>query len=143
MDWTRPARTEFLARRYLASRGRAPMVQDPLHDAVPRLHAEALAALWLARIDVMLAVGLTLAGIVVAVAVVMAPLHGGMLLAMAELHIVLAAGVALAVWAAIVVERSAPRMLAARRIIHSLRNGAMLEALELALRTLPPRQADA
>jgi hypothetical protein len=143
MDWTRPARTEFLARRYLASRGRAPMVQDPLHDAVPRLHAEALAALWLARIDVMLAVGLTLAGMAVAVAVVMAPLHGGMLLVMAEMHIVLALGVAVAIWAAIVLEKSAPRMVAARRIIQSLQSGAMLEALELALRALPTRRAGA
>jgi hypothetical protein len=143
MSWTRLARTEFLARRYLASRGGAPMVQDPLHDAVPRLHAEALTALWQARIDVLLAVGLSLAGMFVAVAVVMAPLHGGMLMVLAQMHIVLAAGVAVAIWAAIVLEKSAPRMVAARRIIQSLQSGAMLEALELALRALPTRRADA
>lgn len=137
MHWTRLARTEFLARRYLASRGGAPMVQDPLHDAVPRLHAEALSALWLARLDIILAVGLTVAGMVGAVSVVMAPLHGSMLLVLAQLHLVLAAGVALGVWAAIVLETSTPRLLAARRIILALRQGARLEALELCLQSLP------
>jgi hypothetical protein len=142
MTWTRPARTEFLARRYLASRGGAPMAPNPLDAAVPRLRDEAETALKLARIDLTLAVGLTLAGMVVALAVFLMPLHGSMLAVLAQLHVALAAGVAVAVWAAIVLEKSAPRLLAARRITQALQNGALLEALELGLKALPaPRGA--
>ncbi|MBC9208870.1 hypothetical protein IBL26_18630 [Roseomonas aerophila] len=119
------------------------MAPDPLKAALPRLRIEAATALRLARLDVILAVGLTLAAMFVAVVVIMAPLHGGMLLVLAQIYVALAAGVAAAIWAAIVLERSAPRMKAARRIIQSLQSGAMLEALELALRALPISHADA
>lgn len=141
MNWTRPARTEFLARRYLASRGSAPMVRNPLDAALPRLRQEAAAAVRLARIDLMLALGLTLAGMAVALAVFLAPLHGGMLLVLVQLHIALAAGVAVAIWAAVVLEKSGPRLVAAQRITRALHDGALPEALELALKALPPPAA--
>lgn len=137
MTWTRPARTELMARRYLASRGGAPMAPDPLKTALPRLRDEAANALRLARIDLILALAMTMAGLLVALAVFLVPLHGSMLVVLAQLHLALAAGVAVAIWAAIVMEKSAPRLLAARRTIQSLHNGALLEALELALRALP------
>ncbi|MDB5369932.1 MAG: hypothetical protein JWP20_1490 [Roseomonas sp.] len=137
MPWTRPARTEFLARRYLASRGDAPMMPDPLTTALPRLRREAMATVRLARIDLTLALGLTLAGMLGAVLVFLVPLHGGMLVVLAQLHLALALGVVLAIWAAVVLETSAPRLLAGRRIIRAIHAGAMLEALELALTALP------
>ncbi len=141
MSWDRLSRTEFLARRYLASRGGAPMIADPLDAALPRLRAEAAKAGRLARIDLLLAVGLTLAGMLVALAIFLVPLHGSMLEVLLKLHLALAAGVGVAIWAAIVVEQSAPRFLAARRITRDLHSGALLEALELALRALPARPA--
>jgi hypothetical protein len=138
MNWTRPARTEFLARRYLASRGGAPMVQHPLDIAVPRLRQEAAATGWTARIDLLLALGLTFAGMGAALAVFLAPLHGGMLLVLVQMHLVLAAGVTVAIWAAVVLEKSGPRLAAAQRISRALKAGALLEALDIALTHLPP-----
>lgn len=137
MTWSRPARTEFLARRYLASRGNAPMVTDPLDAALPRLRDEAHSTLRLARIDLLLAAGLTVAGILSAAVMFLVPLRGGMLLGLAQLHMALAVGVAVAIWAAILLERAGPRLLAARRIIQAMHTGATLEALELGLRALP------
>ncbi|MBO1076816.1 hypothetical protein [Roseomonas marmotae] len=137
MHWSRPARTEFLARRYLASRGSAPMVRDPLKAALPRLRQEASVAVRLARMDLLLALGLTLAGMLAALAVFLVPLHGGMLMVLAQLHLAPAAGVAIAIWAAVVLEKAGPRFRASRRIMRALQAGAMLEALELALQALP------
>lgn len=140
MTWTRLARTEFLARRYLASRGGAPMVQDPLKLALPRLRQEVAVTGRMARIDLLLALGLTFAGMIVAMAAFLTPLHGGMLLVLAQLHLALAAGVAVAIWAAVVLEQSGPRLVAARRISKALQAGALTEALEAALLQPPPRE---
>jgi hypothetical protein len=137
MNWTRPARTELLARRYLASRGGLPMVRDPVETALPKLQREAAAAVRLARMDLLLALGLTLAGMGSALAMFLVPLHGGMLLVLAQLHLVMAAGVGVGIWAAVVMEKSGLRLAAAQRISRALRSGAILEALELALRSLP------
>jgi hypothetical protein len=113
------------------------MMRDPLEAALPCLRREAAVAVRLARIDLLLAIGLSLVGILGSLSVFMAPLHGSMLLIMLQLHLAVVAGVGLAIWAAIVLETSGPRLMAGQRIIRNLRGGATLEALELALRALP------
>lgn len=137
MPMTRRSRTELLARRYLASRGAAPMVADPLQEALPRLRQEVALATRMARLDLGLATGLALAGIVVAVTALMAPLHGSLLTVLLWLHMVPLAGLCVGIWAAVVLEKAGPRLRAAQRIGRSLRNGAWLEALDDALRGLP------
>jgi len=137
MPRTSRAQAELLARRYLASRGAAPMVEDPLRLALPRLRQEVATAMRLARLDLTIALGLIVAGLTVALTAWLAPLHGGILIALLYLHLMPLAGLAVAIWAAIVLEKSGPRLLIARRIARALQAGALLEALELAIGGLP------
>jgi hypothetical protein len=136
MSHSRP-RTEHLARRYLASRGAPPMVEDPLGQALPRLRQEIAAAGRLARLDLVLALGLAATGVGVTVTGLFAPWHAGLALTLIYLHVLALVGVAVGVWAAIVLEKSGPRLLAAHRIARALRAGALREALETAVRSLP------
>lgn len=131
------AQAEFLARRYLASRGAAPMVDDPLQIALPRLRQEVTAACRLARLDLTLAVGLTIAALTVVVTAWLAPVHGGILVALLHLHLAPLVGLGVAIWAAIVMERSGPRLLTARRIAQALSAGSVMEAFDLAVTRLP------
>ncbi|PHK95552.1 hypothetical protein CR162_06745 [Pseudoroseomonas rhizosphaerae] len=130
-------RTEMLARRYLASRGDTPMVEDPLHIALPRLRAEVVAATRLARLDLTIALGLLIAAMTLVVTAWLAPMHGGLLVTLLHLHLAPLVGLGVAVWAAIVLERSGPRLVVARRIARALQAGALFEALELAVCGLP------
>lgn len=141
MSRTCLARTELLARRYLASRGGAPMIKDPLRVALPRLEAEVAAASRLARLDLTIALGLFIAALTMVLTAWLAPLHGGILVALLHLHLAPLAGLAVAVWAAIVLEKSGPRLVVARRIARALKAGALLEALDLAVQGLPAPSA--
>ncbi|MCQ4159311.1 hypothetical protein NON00_05160 [Roseomonas sp. GC11] len=136
-SWTSRARLEFLARRYLASRGSAPMVEDPLGHALPRLEREVALCQRLARIDLIIAVVLVAAALTVIGTAWMAPLHGGILLVLAYLHVMPLLGLVVVIWAAIVLEKSTPRLRVARRIARALQAGALLEALDLAVHGLP------
>ena len=138
MTWSRPARTEFLARRYLASRGGAPMASDPLGVALPRLRQEAIVTGRRAWLDLLLALLLAGSGLGTALVMFWVPLHGGLLVALLQMHVALAAGVGVGIWAAVVLEVSGPRLMTARRISRKLREGALHEALELGLR-MPSR----
>lgn len=137
MSRTRLARTELLARRYLASRGDAPMVDDPLGVALPRLHAEVAVVSRLARLDLTIALGLFVAAMTMVLTAWLAPLHGGLLVALLHLHLAPLVGLSVAVWAAIVLEKSGPRLFVTRRIARALKAGAWLEALDLAVQGLP------
>ncbi|ONG54991.1 hypothetical protein BKE38_09705 [Pseudoroseomonas deserti] len=142
-SWTRPARTEFMARRYLASRGGAPMVEDPLRAALPRLRREVAQCRRLARLDLGLAAALVSVALTVIGTVWLAPLHGGILLVLVYLHLVPLLGLAVVVWGAIVMETSGPRLVTARRIAAALQDRAWLEALDLAVHGLPDPAAEA
>ncbi|MXP65785.1 hypothetical protein E0493_20755 [Roseomonas sp. M0104] len=137
MSRTSRAHTELLARRYLASRGAAPMVEDPLHLALPRLRQEVALAMRLARLDLTIAAGLIVSGMTVAATAWLAPLHGGIVMVLLYLHLMPLAGLAMAIWAAVVLEKSGLRLFTARRITRALQAGAWMEALDLALRSLP------
>lgn len=137
MAWSNPARAELLARRYLASRGGAPMVEDPLRVALPQLRREVAAACRLARLDLMLAAGLIITALTMVATAWLAPVHGGIFIVVLHLHVAPLVGLAVAIWAAIVMEKSGPQLVVARRIARALRAGAPLEALELALHGLP------
>lgn len=113
------------------------MVDDPLRLALPRLRQEVATAARLARLDVAIAAGLILAGTTVAVTAWLAPLHGGIVMVLLYLHLMPLLGLGVAIWAAVVLEKSGPRLLAARRIARALQAGALMEALDLALRGLP------
>ena len=141
--WTRLARTEFMARRYLASRGSAPMVEDPLRTALPQLRHEVAQCRRLARLDLGLAAALVSLALTVIGTVWLAPLHGGILLVLVYLHLVPLLGLAVVVWGAIVMERSGPRLVVARRIAQALQDRAWLEALDLAVQGLLGGPAEA
>ncbi|MCI0752945.1 hypothetical protein [Teichococcus vastitatis] len=140
MSWSRRSQTELLARRYLASRGGTPMVRDPLTLAVPQLQREVEQVGRLARLDLSMAAALLLSAVAVTLTAWLAPLHGSVLTMMLYLHLVPLFALGVCIWAAIVVEQSGPRWMLARRIGHALRAGALMEALELALRGLPPQR---
>ncbi|MDJ0389442.1 hypothetical protein QMO56_15095 [Roseomonas sp. E05] len=137
MSRTSRTHTELLARRYLASRGAAPMVEDPLRFALPRLRQEVATATRLARLDLTIAAGLIVSGLTVALTAWLAPLHGGIVMILLYLHLMPLAGLAVAIWAAVVLEKSGPRLLTARRIARALQAGALMEALDLAISGLP------
>lgn len=113
------------------------MVEDPLHVALPWLWQEVRAVERLARLDLTIAFGLIGAGLSIVATAWLAPLHGGILVILIHLHLMPLAGLGAAIWAAVVFEKSGPRLLTARRIARALRAGAMREALELALHGLP------
>jgi len=133
MPWTTGARAELLARRYIASRGGAPMVEDPLRVALPRLREEVTVATRLARLDLTIAMFLIAAALTVVGTAWLAPLHGGIVTVLLYLHLMPLAGLAVAIWAAIVLEKCTLRLIAARRISRALRRGAIIEALQTAL----------
>lgn len=137
MSWTRRARTELLARRYLASRGGTPMVEDPLRLALPRLRAEVAVTSRLARLDLSIALALFVVAMTMVLTAWLAPLHGGILVALLHLHLAPLVGLGIAIWAAIVLETCGPRLVVARRIARALQAGAWLEALDLAVQGLP------
>jgi hypothetical protein len=139
MSLTCRAKTELLARRYLASRGAAPMVEDPLTVALPRLRQEVAAAARLARLDLSIALGMFVAALTVVITAWLAPLHCGIAVALIYLHLMPLLGLGIAIWAAVVLETCGPRLFAARRIGRALQAGAWLEALDLALQALPAR----
>lgn len=128
---------EFLARRYLASRGAPPMVADPLAMALPRLEAEVASTRRLCRMDLWLAGAMIISGMTMAITALLAPLHGSLLTVLLYLHLAPLAGLGVGLWAAVVMEKSGPRWLAARRIAAALKAGALLEALDLAVHRLP------
>ncbi|MBE9603546.1 hypothetical protein IAI18_01620 [Acetobacteraceae bacterium H6797] len=136
-------RLDHLARRYLASRGTPPMIEDPLAEALPRLQAEVRQVRRLARLDLWLSAALLISGLTLALTAVMAPLHAGLLVTLLYLHAAPLAGLAVGIWAAVVVEKSAPQWLAARHIAAALKTGALVEALDIAVHRLSARAAAA
>ncbi|WBV44507.1 hypothetical protein [Pseudoroseomonas cervicalis] len=137
MPWTSRARTEFMARRYLASRGGAPMVADPLDVALPRLRQEVALCQRLARMDLIIALVLVMAALTVILTAWLAPLHGGIVTVLLWLHAVPLLGLGAVVWGAIMLEKTTPRWVVSRRIARALQAGAWLEALDLAVHGLP------
>jgi len=130
---------ELLARRYLASRGTPPMVDDPIALALPRLAAEVAQARRSARMDLGLGLGLTLAGIVSGASILVMPLGNDLVFALLRLHLVPLLGLGGALWGAILFEQAGPVWMAARNVLRHLSTGALVEAFQLALSGLPAR----
>ncbi|PZW41355.1 hypothetical protein C8P66_12163 [Humitalea rosea] len=128
---------EHLARRYLASRGTPPMVEDPVGVALPRLRAEVAQARRTARRDLGLGLGLTLAGLISGGSILVMPFGNDVLMAMLRLHLVPLMGLGGALWGAILFERAGPVWMAARNVVRHLSTGALVEAFQLALSGLP------
>lgn len=128
---------EHLARRYLASRGTPPMVEDPVGIALPRLMAEVERARRTARMDPGLGVGLTLAGLISGGSILVIPLGNDVVMVMLRLHLVPLLGLGGALWGAILFEQAGPVGMAARHVLRHLSAGALVEAFQLALSGLP------
>ncbi|WP_431284085.1 hypothetical protein ACQW02_04565 [Humitalea sp. 24SJ18S-53] len=131
---------DHLARRYLASRGTPPMVDDPVALALPRLNAEARNAGRGARFDLGLGVGLALAGIAAGGSILVMPLGNDIVVALLRLHLVPLMALGGAIWGAILAEQAGPVLVAAQMVLRCLSMGALVEAFQTALAGLPARR---